>query len=180
MLDFSATEEVQKAKKPATLLKRSWAWIILAVLIIGGISSAIFLISSRPAPAPQLVSLADNISFPVYYPSTLPHGYSYIDNSAKIQSGLIYYKLHNGTKVISVTQQPISSPSSVNLQKLPRYSSLNVPAGPAAIGVSIGNPAVVILTGSTLVNINSSKGVSKDSVIAVARNMKAIDTSSTD
>ena len=146
---------------------------IAVVLLLVIVLAVFFLRNNTAAPPDQVTSLAARINYPVYYPSRLPAGYSYTDGSAKLQSGLLYYKLHNGTKTISITEQPITA-SSVDLQKLPNYSSLNVPAGPAAIGVSIGNPAVVIATGSTLVNINSSKGVSKDTVISLAMKINEI------
>jgi hypothetical protein len=148
--------------------------IILVVALITG-ASFYFLRADAKPPA-QLVNIADSIYYPIYYPSRLPSGYSYTDGSAKIQNSFVYYKLHNGTKTITVTQQAVPA-SSVNLQKLPEYSNLNVPAGPAAIGVSVGNPSAVVAADSTLVNVNSSKGVSKDTVIAVAKNIKPIRTS---
>jgi hypothetical protein len=118
--------------------------------------------------------MADKVSFTVYYPSKLPSGYKYTDDSVKLNSGLFYYKLHNGKKTVTVTQQAVFG--TVNLQKLPKYSSLDVPAGPAALGISVGNPSAVVSTGSTLVSINSSKGVSKDTVIAIAKNIQRVQT----
>lgn len=143
----------------------------LFLVIIGTV--ILFFMSRSQAPPKQVVSMVDSVNFPVYYPSKLPVGYSYVDSSAKFQSGFLYYKLHNGTKVITVTQQGISS-NAVNLHKLPSYSSLNVPAGPAAIGISVGNPSVVIATGSTLVSLNSTKGVSKDTVVAIAKRIRLV------
>jgi len=135
---------------------------------------------NKPSPPPaQILNLAEAVNFKVYYPSKLPGGYSYTDGSANIQSGFLYYKLHSGTKVISVTEQPIPA-STVNLQNLPKYSSLSVPAGPAAIGLSVGNPSVVIVTGSTLVNMNSSKGVAKDTLVFLAKNIKSVQTQNSD
>ena len=158
--------------------RRRFLYIIPAIIIL--IVLAGFLYLKKPAAPPaQLVDLADTVNYSVYYPSRLPGGYVYTGGSAKIQTGLLYYKLHNGAKTITVTQQPVVG-SPINLQKLPQYKSLDVPAGPAAIGVSVGNPSAVIATGSTLVNINSSKGVSKDSVIAIAKKIKAIKTGGSD
>lgn len=172
MLEFDEPKNTpNKYSRPGRLIV-----VGVATLLVIGLLG--FYYAKRPvAPPGQLVNLASTVNFPVYYPAKLPRGYSYTDSSSKIQSGLLYYKLHNGNKIISVTQQFIPT-SSVNLQHLPNYHSLNVPAGPAAIGISIGNPSVVIATGSTLVNINSSKGVDKDSVITIASQIKPIQAKS--
>jgi hypothetical protein len=171
MDEFTAPISKPKAKRKKILIG------IILILLITAAAGSYKLFRTAALPA-QVVNIADTLNYSVYYPSKLPGGYSYTDGSANLKTGLFYYKLHNGKKTITVTQQPVLG--TIDLRKLPKYSSLNVPAGPAAIGVSVGNPSVVIATGSTLVNINSSKGVSRDSVIAVARKIKAIDTNSTD
>jgi hypothetical protein len=164
------TDEVNTPRtRPKLTPKQKVVGIIIILLLLGGLASAYYL-NNRVTLPPQIVNLADTVNFTVYYPSKLPSGYTYTDGSAKIQTGLFYYRFHNGTKVISVTEQPIPA-SAVNLQNLPKYSSLNVPAGPAAIGVSIGNPSVVIATGSTLVNLSSSKGVTKTEIVSIAQKM---------
>jgi hypothetical protein len=162
-----------QAQNPThTKIHRRPLIILILVVLIGLITAGWFILSNSTDKSTIPLEIVSKLSFPAYYPSKLPAGYSYTDGSAKLQTGLFYYKLHKGTKIITVTQQPVQG--SIDLKKLPKYSSLNVPAGPAALGVSVGNPSAVIATGSTLVSINSSKGVSKDDVITVAKNIKPI------
>jgi len=159
--------------EPAIRSKRKLVVLGLIIFLLAIVGTIGFFTLNSQHPPQQLINIAEEVNFPIYYPSELPAGYSFMDNSAKYQSGFLYYKLHKGNKIISITQQPIPA-AAVNLQKLPRYSSLSVPAGPAALGVSVGNPSAVIATGSTLVNINSSKGVSKDDVVAIAKHIKML------
>ena len=146
---------------------------ILAVLAIAGLGISKYMNKSQPFIPPLPSNIISGLNFRVYYPSKLPPGYEYQDKSAGTQPGLFYYKLKNGNKTITITQQ-LAPPSGVDLTALPSYSNLSVPNGKAALGISVGNPSAVIIIDRTIININASKGVTKEAVSGIARDIKPV------
>lgn len=159
-----------------TLRRTTVLKILVAGLMTVGIGAAIYSYTSWkqtiPPPLPQ--DLISSVGYPVYYPSHIPRGYHFKVDSIANHNGLLFYKFINGNRVITVTQQATPA-QKVDLNKLEGYSELQLTIGRAATGQSVGNPSVIILTDSTLVNITSNKDVTKDQVLTVAKNMKLVE-----
>lgn len=127
---------------------------------------------SFPPSLPQ--SVIGSVNFKIYYPSRVPSGYLYKKGSATSHNGLLFSKFINGKKIITVTEQAAPA-ANIDFNKLEGgYTSIESSIGRAAVGISVGNPSIIIITDSTLISINSSKGVPKDQVIGFAKNMKLI------
>ena len=148
---------------------------IIAV-IIGAVCTGIliyFYIAWRQSiPTPLPTDAVSSLNFEVYYPSRIPSGYSYKKNSATSHNGVLFFKFVNGKKIITVTEQAVP-PKSLDVYKIAGgYTALKISIGKAGLGTSVGWPSVIIITDSTLINITSSQGVTKDQVIAVAQKME--------
>lgn len=145
---------------------------IAFILIIATIGVAVlYYVKSKSPAIPS--SVTQSVSFPVYYPSSLPNGYKYMTGSAKSQSGLLFFKFTNGSSKISATEQ--SAPSAkIQLSSLPKFSSIKVSEGQASVGTSLGAPSAVLLTNSTLIDLIGEGKASKNDIIFITQNMKPI------
>jgi len=145
------------------------AIIVLFCTLIIVISAVIFKPGHKTAlqfPA----QIADSLNYPIYYPANVTNGYQYQPDSAKIRATILFFTLTHDSKSIFVTEQPIPN-SAINLSSLPKYTSLSLPIGQAVVGTGLGNPSVVIITPSTLIQLTSNKGVTKSEIISIAQAM---------
>jgi len=139
----------------------------------------LFLMWKQTIPTPLPQDSVSSLNYQVYYPSHIPSGYRYKTGSATSHNGLLFFKFNNGKKVITVTEQA-APPKSLDVIKiLGGYTSLSLSIGKAGVGASVGRPAVIIITDTTLINITSSQGVTKDQVIAIAQKMKLLEPEGT-
>lgn len=143
--------------------------LFLSILSIG-ILVYMYITVKQTTPPPLPKDAVAGLSFKIYYPTRMPQGYQFKKGSITALNGLLFYKFENDKKIITVSEQ-VAPPKSFKLSSLEGYTSITVPAGKAATGKSVGNPSVIILTDTTLINITSSKGVSKDTVISFAQKM---------
>jgi hypothetical protein len=118
-------------------------------------------------------SLAKQAGFDFYYPSPLPAGYSYVNNINTFQGGQAYYMLGSGSKHIIVHEQP-SGGSSLNLATLSNPVTFQAAGGKAAIGNVTGQPAGLVLTGSTLITLNTTGTVAPADLAAAINNLKLV------
>lgn len=147
--------------------------VLSAILLISCIGTSYYYFnkkSTATAMLPLPANIINGVDFPLYVPSMLPTGYGYKAGSANIRNGILFYKLSSGAKTITITEQSLPS-IAIDLTKVPSYSSLKVPAGRGAIGVSVGNPSVIIMTDTTMININSTKDTPKDIVSNLAQSI---------
>lgn len=156
--------------------RRSIIILIVAASIMS-ISFCIYcFISWRQTFPPALPeNIRSSVLYQVYYPSQVPAGYRFKTDSAKSHNGLLFFKFTHGKKVITVTEQ--AAPAiNLDFSKIEGgYTTLLLPLGKAAVGTSVGNPSIIIVTDTTLISINSNKGVSKNDVLAVAQKIKPVD-----
>jgi hypothetical protein len=118
-------------------------------------------------------SLAKQAGFSFYYPSPLPNGYSYVNNINAFQDGEAYYMLGNGNKHIIVHEQSASS-KKLDTKSLTTPVTFNAAGGQAALGNVAGQPAGLVLTGPTLVTINSTGDVTPADVAALVDNLHLV------
>jgi hypothetical protein len=171
-----AVEDSKPAKSRFSRLRFSRRGLLkvllgLAVVFCIGLAIYVFITWKQSIPPALPQEITSSVYYQIYEPSHMPKGYTFKSDSVTSHNGLIFYKFVNGKKVITVTQQATPK-SNIDLSKLEGYTSLQVPAGKAASGQSVGNPSAIIITDSTLINITSSKGVTKQEVTSVAQRMK--------
>ena len=118
-------------------------------------------------------SLAKQAGFGFYYPSPLPAGYSYVNNFNAFQDGQAYYMLGSGNKHIIVREQP-SHGSTLKLSSLTNPITFQAAGGKAAAGDVTGQPAGLVLAGSTLISLNSTGAVKPAELTAVINNLKLV------
>lgn len=117
--------------------------------------------------------LAQRSGFSFYYPSPLPAGYSYVNNINAFQDGQAYYMLGNGDKHIVVHEQASHS-SKLDTKSLSNPVSYEAAGGQAALGSVTGQPAGLVLTGSTLITINTTGKVAPADVAAVINHLRLV------
>ena len=164
-----------KKQRSSKLKSKKKVYVTLIAFIIfilcAGISIYAYTSWKQSIPPALSQDSIGTLNFQVYYPSRMPPGFRFKKGSISSQNGLFFYKFINGKKVITVTEQ-VAPPKSFKLTNLKGYTSISVPIGKAATGTSVGNPSVIIVTDTTLVNITSTKGVPKENVFFLAQKME--------
>lgn len=116
--------------------------------------------------------LQQEYSFPIYYPSKLPDGYSFQQGSDRVEGPLVFYNLSDGDKHIIVGEQKPPE-DSTNLT-FPNSSHVDTPNGQATIGTSTVGTLVFLKTKTTLINISGSKNISPDTLTEIVRDMRSV------
>jgi hypothetical protein len=165
--------EAKKTKK-SPVLKILTAMVVLvtgASLVYFGY----FLKSSTSGNSipPKIVQQA---GFPVYFPSPMPNGYTYMKDTATFQIGQVFYKFANGSKRVTVNEQPL--PEQPPKLDLPGYQQFNATVGKATVGATYGVSSAEVIAGKTLISLNSSGGVTQDELKAAINSLKNIGLSS--
>ena len=143
----------------------------VAVLLV-----AVFVfISHKPAKTAAVLpaDLAKQASFSVYYPATLPAGFSYDKSISTFANNQAYYLLNKGTEHIVVREQAWSS-AKLDTSSITSPVDLQIPIGKAAIGTNTGQTAAVVLAKTTLINMTSNGSVSVDEMTALINGLKDI------
>lgn len=167
-------------KKPAakrqTRPKRKWILKSIVILLILGLVSAAggyyYMVYIKP-PTALPKNLVNSVDYPVYYPKTLPSTYKYQLGSAHNQSGLFIYNIANGTKGVVVSQQKKPT-TNFNPSGLPGFKSVSVSDGTAVIGMSGDVLTVIYVTPTTLINMTAVNNISRDDMITITQNLKAV------
>jgi hypothetical protein len=152
----------RKSSRPRKLVV-----LCLILAALGGAAGAAYHYKlQKPVAAqnpilPLPASLLKKISFPAYYPYTLPSGYSYKPDSAYVQSGLLFFKLINSSDTILFTEQAAPA-NPVNLDSLSAFDKSYINVGRLAIGNSSGQTSAIVVTDTTLVNINGGTATKND------------------
>jgi hypothetical protein len=177
---FSDIKPTQPNPKPIEEVIDPLGWrkftrlfIILGVIVILSGGGLWYGLNTHQGVSILPMSIVNEVSFKVYFPPKETAGYGYSLGTAKYNNGLLSYKLNNRTNIITVIEQ-VAPPKAIDLTVLPGYSKLELAIGQAVIGQSIGNPSVIILTDSTLINMTSSKNVTPSDIARVAHDMEAV------
>ena len=170
---YQATAHQRPAKRRLpriSLNKQVLAAIVLAVVAIFG---GYLLLKPDKAKTFTSASLAKRAGFGFYYPSPMPSGYSYVNNINAFQDGQAYYMLGRGNKHIVVREQPATG-KSLDLTNLSNPITFEAAGGKAAAGDVTGQPAGLVLTGSTLITLNSTGAVTPADLTAVINSLKLV------
>jgi hypothetical protein len=145
------------------------AGVIVLLLVIFAVSSL------KPSKTRSVLpaDLAKKATFSIYYPSSLPPGFSYDKTISTFQGGQAYYLLNKGTEHVVVREQAWSS-NKLDTSSLTNPEDLPTGLGKAAIGTNTGQTAATVLAGTTLINITSNGSVSKDEMMIIINNLKNI------
>jgi hypothetical protein len=145
--------------------------ICVVALLLALAGGGYYFLHSKPKiQNPLPTSLITSSSFSLYYPSPLPDGYTYSENSASVESSVLFYKLHDNTKEVLVTQQakPLSD---TGISSAVGFDKVDTPNGVAYIGKNNSSPVAIIQTSKTLINISGTPDVSSDVVNSIAKNL---------
>jgi hypothetical protein len=74
---------------------------------------------------------------------------------------------------VTVNEQPLPE-TKPDLNLLAGYTQFDSPAGKAAIGMDLGEPAAVVVTPTTVITMHCVGGVSKDDLKTAVNNLKNI------
>lgn len=118
-------------------------------------------------------NITRQVNFTLYFPSPMPAGYTYMKDTATFQIGQVYYKFANGSKRVTVMEQPMPS-QKPNLGLMSGYSIFSSTIGKAAVGETLGQASAVVLTPSTVITLHSVGSVSQDELKTAINNMKNI------
>ena len=158
------------SQRRAALKKRTSHKIQITGLFTAGIL-AICLISygvwgimnRQKWPDPTLVASAQSASYPIYYPSTLPKGFSPVAGTPKTSSDVFIYTLvYDGNKKLFVSAVP--KPAGVQFSDfynriLSNKSTVLNNAGTAVVGNANNQPIGSLVTSKTWVTINAPSGL---------------------
>ena len=152
--------------------RKLWVISILLVVSLGLAGGGLYYYHQRSDwPIPKTVR--SQIQFPIYYPSPMPNGYNYQKGFAKVQNGILFYKITSGNRIIVISEQAIPN-APPDLNNLIGFKKLVTLAGTAAVGSNNGQPIAIVLSNTTLIDINGSKNVPNDVVGNLAESMKAL------
>jgi len=158
-----------KPKRRFGLVKILAAVVVLAGLGTGG-GYYYFKYAKAPTPLPK--KLVKSFDYPVYYPTKLPGSYKYQPGSVN-KSGLLEYKIADGSDAVVVTEQKkpkINFDPSV----LPGFKPITVNQGIAAIGTSSNAIAIIYVTPTTIINMTAINGISRGDMISIAQNLSTV------
>lgn len=150
--------------------------IILGLIFIAVVIGSLVLGLGHQAPnnQPSLSQTEINlVNFPIYYPFTLPTGYSINSKATKVQTNLLFIRIVHHNQTINISEQP--TPLNVpQINKLPSYETLKTSIGQGVIGINYGTPSAIIISQGTLINIDTQSLVSKASLIKIIQYLKPL------
>ena len=169
-------EPATSPKKPKKGSKK-WLFSLLVLLIIIGLAFGIwwFIKGRDSGPIPK--SIQKSAGFAIYYPSSMPLGYSLDKSSVNQSNQIIFFKLKSGDNAINISEQaaPPTPPDFSALQKFnSSFKNLSIVGGRSIYGISQNQPVALLLTNTTLININGTKGTPLSTVAEVTENMNPI------
>jgi hypothetical protein len=134
-----------------------------ALLLTAGVAGFLVLKPRSPWPDPQLTAAKQAVSYPLYYPSPLPKGFSFQKNSTKTSETVtIYTLLYDGNKRMLVSTIP--KPAGVQFNDFynriltSKQDVVNV-AGKGVIGTTNGQLLGSLVTDKSWVTIAAPSGI---------------------
>ncbi len=157
--------------------KKRFTWIagIVALALVVAIALTIIIVMKKQYATahPLAGAIQTAAGFPLYYPTPLPAGYTYKKGSARVDNGIVFYTLQNGSKTTTINEQatPQNPP---DLSHLTGFTNMQTLAGNTAVGSVAGKPVAIILSNTTLITINGSSATPSDTVTIIARSMTSL------
>lgn len=154
--------------------------IAAGVLSVGLISWGVIKLAQPKQywPDTTLVSAAGSSSYPIYYPSSLPHGFAHTVSQPKVSSDVFIYTLtYDGNKKLFVSAVP--TPGGVQFNDfynriLSNKTNVLNPAGTAVIGTANNQPIGSLVTSKTWVTMNAPGGIDSQRLQALVASLKAL------
>jgi hypothetical protein len=168
-------EEKSLSEKSKSKNKKKWLYIPVAMLLVAIAVGLVLFLQKSDSPVPK--NIQKSVNFALYYPSTLPSGYTLDKGSVKSENQIVFYSLDNDGKKISISEQaaPANPPDFENIQKgNTSFKILNAAGGRAIYGVSQNLPAAIFLTNTTLINISGDKNVPLDTIVKTTQQMSPL------
>ncbi|HVS78942.1 MAG TPA: hypothetical protein VHD84_01475 [Candidatus Saccharimonadales bacterium] len=140
-----------KAARRRFFSKMSLAILILIIIIAAAATG--WWISRSTSPIPDKIS--SEVLFPLYYPASLPAGYSIDQNSFDLDNEVVVFGAKNSSgKTIAITEQP--KPDNFDFdtfysQHLSATKQVVTRSGNAVIGLMNTNPVASLATDKTWV-----------------------------
>lgn len=145
----------------------SWRWpiiILLATLCLaGGITAYFVVFEKEPWPAHELIEDKALMDYPIYYPSTLPKGFSYEKGSFKPSDvATIYILNYDEDKKLFISNQP--TPKEVVFKDfydrlLKNKADVTSSEGKAVTGQIDNAPIGSLVTEKTWVIVRAPSGI---------------------
>lgn len=147
---------------------------LILVLLIGGSTWLVFARTARHSPFTK--KFISSVSFPLYYPSSLPAGYELKPNSIGGDSKLVYYTL---TNVASKSSMTISQyPSNFDAAK--KFEGASIPSSIIPVGTmynfGLGDISKYMIDtkAGTFIYINSPKATPSSDISKVANSLRRL------
>jgi hypothetical protein len=162
--------QIQAPTKRKIGLKTAGIGVTVAVLLVVG---AVFILKPKKTAAVMPSDLAKKATFDVYYPSSLPTGYTYRQDLATYENGGAYYTFVKGPKHI-IIRENVTSTGKLDTNEVTDPKPLETAAGKAVIGTNTGQTAAAVLAGKTYVFIYSNNSVPEEEITAIVQNLANI------
>jgi hypothetical protein len=190
-LDTSATivlmydEEVLQSRralerrKSRTYTAMRAGLAVIAALAVTLIVWGLLALTHRQTwPAASLVSAAHSASYPIYYPTKLPNGFSPRIDTPKVSDDVFIYTLtYDGNKKLFVSAIP--KPTRVQFDDfynriLSNKTNVLNPAGTAVVGTANDQPVGSLVTTQTWVTMNAPGGIDTQRLQALVTSLKEL------
>ena len=147
--------------------------IVTATLILMCASILIAIIHKNNTDnTPITKELMSQVDFNIYYPKSLPEGYSLDRKSVKLEKNVVFvsFTKGSGTIVMSQTKMPDYDPG-LNWVGL---EELKISIGTAYTGRNSGRAVALISTKDTLINIAATPDVPDQAVSGLAYSLRKL------
>ena len=166
--------EPQTKRRPR--FKQVLLIVVAIILIVGGAGGWKYE-HRNSGPVPKAILKSTN--FAIYYPSSLPSGYTLNKNSFSQQNGVLFFQINANDKTISISEQqlPKIPPDFDTIQKFnTSFKQFDLTAGKSLLGIDAqsNNPIAIVITNTTLININASNEVPRDVVAKIIENLASL------
>jgi hypothetical protein len=166
-------EDVSVRPKRKKIFRLILVLFFVMILLAGGFLAFKYY-QDKNSPFPR--KIRQNVSFTLYYPQVIPAGYKYQTGSTHIENGVVFLKLKDGDKAISISEQAVpTAPPDLNSLTGLGFKKVETLAGSIALGNNGGIPTAVILNQSSLVTVTGTKGVPLDQVGKIAQSLQSVD-----
>ena len=144
--------------------------VIALLIVLGLIGSYYYKEKQFITKVPD--TLRQEYTYPIYYPSKLPQGYSYQEGSGRVAGDVVFYSLNSSEGKVSISEQELPERlPDVNFQN---SVQVDTPHGKATIGKSTLGTLVVLKTKDTLINLSSSGNISQDRLAEIISSLRTV------
>jgi hypothetical protein len=144
--------------------------IAIGVLVIGGAGTSIWLMLKQQPAIPT--SFQQQVSFPIYYPQTLPKGYELEKDSVKVENKTLSFSIKSKNAVYVIEQPVPQNPP--NLKSIEGFGEIPLLSGQGVSGTVDGHPVAIVLTETTLISLRGEKGESLERLGKIAQSLSSL------